>query len=547
MPGCQFGFYPGRSTAHPIYIIRHLVDAAKARPPRHPEKHVFSAFIDFKQAYDKIDREMLWSHLSGIGVPDELMQILRDIYHGDSYVLVDGHKRTEAVHPTVGVKQGCPLSPLLFSLFVNDVESFFMSDRGAESAHAGVQIPLVMYADDTTLLSNTRKDMEVLLTSLARYARHKKLVVNVDKSCVMVFNARRKYAPFKYEGMPLSFVDEFKYLGVHLKSSCSMEHAANSMGGAFMAGIRRVGEYGEEFSVKGRPHVMLQLFQTFAISGAMYGCQVWGTHFLNLENRDKCALSAKHAGFCKRLLGVKRSTANEVILRECGQLPLHFYWFRAVIRCWNDMLKSNSRLLTDVVLADRCLLRDAKSSWCKDLHQALLQLDGCAEQAVRIKEGRALDLGVCLRQYMQSIYGMWDAHVGDPRDPHEMDGRKHVTYHAWFGLDFSESVRLGVRPPLPGYLRYWENANHVRAMARFRTSSHHLRVETGRHSRTKYRHRRCQHCGFGVEDEKHAACICPFSEHLRIKHDFTHDHDLDVLLTWFGTKTSSTWTAIRMS
>ncbi len=45
-----------------------------------------------------------------------------NMYEGDSYAVVDGTKLSAAVHPMEGVKQGCPFSLLLFSLFISDFD-----------------------------------------------------------------------------------------------------------------------------------------------------------------------------------------------------------------------------------------------------------------------------------------------------------------------------------------------------------------------------------------------------------------------------------------
>jgi hypothetical protein len=62
IPDTQFGFYPGRSTLQPIFILRHLQHAARTLQPRQSGR-LHTAFIDFKQAFDTIPRQALWQHL----------------------------------------------------------------------------------------------------------------------------------------------------------------------------------------------------------------------------------------------------------------------------------------------------------------------------------------------------------------------------------------------------------------------------------------------------------------------------------------------------
>jgi hypothetical protein len=94
--------------------VTHFSQSRKVRGGRHG-KQLWLSFIDFKDAYDHLDRRALWNHLrSGIGVSDAFLSVVESMYDNDAYILQDGGKVTVRVNPSQGVTQGCPLSPLLF-------------------------------------------------------------------------------------------------------------------------------------------------------------------------------------------------------------------------------------------------------------------------------------------------------------------------------------------------------------------------------------------------------------------------------------------------
>jgi hypothetical protein len=86
------------------------------------------------------------------------------MYTGCLYLLIDGDKISEEVAPNRGLKQGCPLSPLLYSLYNNDIDRFLTVQRGAATALDSVKIPHCDYADDIALTSNTAENLQLHVT-----------------------------------------------------------------------------------------------------------------------------------------------------------------------------------------------------------------------------------------------------------------------------------------------------------------------------------------------------------------------------------------------
>ena len=102
-----------------------------AKPKGYNKKsqgRVFSCFVDFKKAYDSVDHLLLWKKLIKIGVSSKVLNILKQMYKNITCrVKVNGLLSQEFLY-TIGVLQGCVLSPLLFILFINDVVELIQSE-----------------------------------------------------------------------------------------------------------------------------------------------------------------------------------------------------------------------------------------------------------------------------------------------------------------------------------------------------------------------------------------------------------------------------------
>jgi hypothetical protein len=119
----QFGFRSGMGTMEAVFMLRHLVDKSQTL-----DKSLYTAFIDFKKAYDSVPRELLWRVLNKTGIHGAMLDVLQQMYqHVRLQVKVDnvyGH----SFDSSIGVKQGDPLSPLLFGLYIDRFAFFYEID-----------------------------------------------------------------------------------------------------------------------------------------------------------------------------------------------------------------------------------------------------------------------------------------------------------------------------------------------------------------------------------------------------------------------------------
>jgi hypothetical protein len=152
--------------------------------------------VDFSKAFDTIPRDLLWRRMEEIGIHGELLAALRAMYQDVRYRVHTPEGLTDAFESTWGVKQGCPLSPLLCSLYVDPLEEQLLTEDetceidGDFLSLSGVPFLCLLFADDLVLLSSTRAGLQAMLGTLERFTRRTRLTVNLEKTKVVAFGAR---------------------------------------------------------------------------------------------------------------------------------------------------------------------------------------------------------------------------------------------------------------------------------------------------------------------------------------------------------------------
>jgi hypothetical protein len=182
-------------------------------------------FCDFRKAFDTVPREKLWRVLEGIGVGGRLFACMRSMYSQDQACVSHPTKGLSSTFPCIiGVKQRCPLSPLLFGLYIDALEWCIDALAGDDGPDlVGTAMKLLLYADDLVLMSKSLRGLQKQLDELNTFCKERDLTVNVKKTKVVVFGSRVNSSPLHYDGSHVEEVASFRYLGIELHRSRSLK------------------------------------------------------------------------------------------------------------------------------------------------------------------------------------------------------------------------------------------------------------------------------------------------------------------------------------
>ena len=204
----QYGFLPGRSTMDAITQVIEDWSLAKEQ-----HKTVLAIFFDFAKAFDLVDHEVLLNKLRSMQLPDWLVSWIASYLSQRQQRVVIDRKPTEWKSVEAGVVQGSVLGPILFLLFIMDINDVLPSE-----------VNLQKYADDilTYIIGDKALENELpqnIVDAVNNWCVKNKMRLNTTKCKIMVVcngTVANPPAPIHLNGDVLEPVYSYKYLGVDL-------------------------------------------------------------------------------------------------------------------------------------------------------------------------------------------------------------------------------------------------------------------------------------------------------------------------------------------
>ena len=489
----QAGFRSKMGTTDNIFVlhglITHLINEGKK---------LYCAFVDFRKAFDFVNRDILWFKLIKIGVRGKILNVMRGMYSSVKSRVKYQNELSSEFECYLKVRQGECLSPFLFSIYINDIEDEFYLHGINGIEIDTIKVFLLLYADDITIFAETAEGLQEGLNLLSNYCTRWKLILNTDKTKVMVFRKGGilpRNLKFYYDETELEIVSSFSYLGIIFSTGGSFSNAQKTLAGQAQKAVFKLNSYLYNFDTLTTRHI-LELFDKLVSPILNYGAEVWGFFKANQIERA-------HLQFCKRLLGVKKCTQNNFIYGELGRLPYQKQRYFIIIKYWLKIVNSEENKMIKHVYNQMLLdleLDNRRVNWASLVKKLLSEL-GFYEVWLQQNVGdHQMFLAIFKQRVRDSFIQTWNSELAESS----------------MTLFFRNTSDFGFK----AYLNIVTVKKFRRALSRLRMSSHRLEVEMGRWKRpvkVAYGERKCRVCGV-LEDEFHFLIECPIYVNLRAKY-----------------------------
>ena len=485
---------PGSRTADHLLIIRFLID----KYVKKQGNKLFACFVDLKKAYDFVPRNLLFhSLLKDYSIGGNFLKILQEIYSKNEVFIKTADGLLNPITTTLGLKQGCIFSPILFNIYINKIADIFDNSCDPVSINK-TTTNCLLWADDLLLISKSEQGLQNAMNKMADFYSSLKLKININKTKVMIFNKRGltldKVYKFNINGQKVEVTDEYKYLGLKMRPSGSMQMAVqelNEKASRAWFGISHMIYKNKRLEVKRA----LDIFDSLVTPVALYASEFWvplsiSEKHLKCENNfldawEVFQCEKLNQKCCRMILSVHNKTSRLAVLGELARYPL---FIKSVSQCLNYKLSLTSpaakptNLLKNALDEMKIMSEQGNDCWLLRVNRIESLLKIRKPNFYSKTSGKVISLAL---QSKFSIYWLKKVNEFKIRENDSINHNKLRTYSVFKGSFSTEP-----------YLELIRNRNQRAFLTRLRVGSHSLAVELGRRTRppTPVAQRVCTYC-----------------------------------------------------
>ena len=329
----QNGFRKDRCGVDSAFVLNSLLWKSVAK-----KKKVSLAFLDLQKAYDSVHRNTLWKKMAALGFGGQFLETIKSLYK-DDYVTSNANGiSTDPVYLGRGLRQGCSLSPILFSLYVSDMSRDLHASNLGVLLHK-VCISCIFFADDIVLVSRDADGLRQLLNIVQEHCIAMKMTLSVTKSKVMssYHDIWELFSGDQVIGS-LDKVLEFKYLGVKTtlspsKSATVMMNRAKSLAMTYKKTCLSIGYDGPD-----TVDLTLCLWLNVGMPSILYGCE-----FVPFTETVISEIERIQSSIGKFTLGLPQSSPNISTTTILGTASFKELLYTAQLKYLVRLLKQDNR------------------------------------------------------------------------------------------------------------------------------------------------------------------------------------------------------------
>ena len=212
----QRGFMPFDGIMQHSFVLRSIMEDSRRK-----RKNLNLVWIDLRDAFGSIPYDTLWIMMERNGLTGRTLDIIQDIYTNSQTRISVDQGQTDPIISQRGVKQGCPLSPILFNLVIEGLLKRIQSLESGGYFISDHLIRILAYADDICLITEDKKGLREMMDALEEFATWGGLSFNTRKCASLSLKNKgskkytKTFSPLLCgEPIPaLKWTERYKYLG----------------------------------------------------------------------------------------------------------------------------------------------------------------------------------------------------------------------------------------------------------------------------------------------------------------------------------------------
>ena len=437
----------------------------------HLSKSLYIGLLDFEKAFDFMNRPSLLRDLMNKGIGSMFLDNLYNMYEKTFYVpKISENVIGEQIPANHGIAQGKNSSCNIFSFYMSDMKDSVKDMNVSDFTEPNNMLQL---ADDTLIISEHTHSLAELFVRIFNYAKRKFIIINMDKTKYMQLTEYPSLQNVVKDDISIEAVnpdDGYNWLGFYLSYTSNVNKLIENN---FKKKAANIGKFYAWLQINETTPFPLKLRVLYScmLPALLYSCEAWGA----LDDLEKRIMLIEKKAL-KACLGVKQGTSDEIIYLEINKADIVASIYYRQYKFYQKFKRLSCREST---------ARNIWQSYTQDRNQGEISFINHYETL----NADIIRKNMCDRKSLITI----------------SNKSMHKRYIDLFNLEYNDILYNSMI-----------NDKDRKIITRWRLSSHHLYIETGRYKNPPVvrEERKCVICE-EVEDEEHALLKCRAHEHTR--------------------------------